>query len=158
VGSMFDKLEEVEQRYRALDITLSDPHVFDDRIRYQNLTAERAKISLVVESYQRYKYVLQQLEDNKKLLTDQDEDIKELAHNEIATLMEEKTLLEQRLQLMLLPKDHRFKILKGMRDSAVANGMKFGACREGLTELNTASCDGSWLMPQAKEGKQCKLE
>jgi len=104
---MFDKLEEVEQRYRALDITLSDPHVFDDRIRYQNLTAERAKISLVVESYQRYKYVLQQLEDNKKLLTDQDEDIKELAHNEIATLMEEKTLLEQRLQLMLLPKDHR---------------------------------------------------
>ena len=52
----------------------------------------------------------------------------------------------------LLPKDLRYKILKNMRDLAVANGMKFGVCREGLAQLNTASCDGSWLMPKAKGG------
>jgi hypothetical protein len=50
----------------------------------------------------------------------------------------------------LLPKELRFRLLKGMRDLAVANGMKFGVCREGLAELNTAPCDGSWLMPKAK--------
>ena len=53
---------------------------------------------------------------------------------------------------ILLPKDKRFKILKVTRDLAEANGMKFGVCREGLVQLNTASCDGSWLMPQAKGG------
>jgi DNA repair photolyase len=50
----------------------------------------------------------------------------------------------------LLPKEFRFKLLKSVRDLAVANDMKFGVCREGLPELNTASCDGSWLMPKAK--------
>jgi DNA repair photolyase len=50
----------------------------------------------------------------------------------------------------LLPKELRFKLLKNMRDLAVAKGMKFGVCREGLAGLNTAPCDGSWLMPKEK--------
>jgi len=104
---MFDKLAEVENRYQALDAALSDPHVFDDRARYQNLTAERARISAVVESYQRYKTIIQQIEGDKILLNEQDEEIKKLAHDEMIYLEEEKNALEQKLQLMLLPKDPR---------------------------------------------------
>jgi DNA repair photolyase len=47
---------------------------------------------------------------------------------------------------ILLPKNYRFNLLKGVRDLAIANGMKFGVCREGLAQLNTASCDGSWML------------
>ena len=50
----------------------------------------------------------------------------------------------------LLPKELRFRLLKSICDLAVANNMKFGVCREGLAELNTAPCDGSWLMPKDK--------
>jgi DNA repair photolyase len=50
----------------------------------------------------------------------------------------------------LLPKDLRYKLLKDIRDLAEVNGMKFGVCREGLAQLNTAACDGSWLMPKGK--------
>ena len=46
----------------------------------------------------------------------------------------------------LLPRDLRLKLLKSIRDLATANGMKFGVCREGLVQLNTAPCDGSWLL------------
>jgi DNA repair photolyase len=46
----------------------------------------------------------------------------------------------------LLPRDLRLKLMKGIRDLATANGMRFGVCREGLAHLNTASCDGSWLL------------
>jgi len=46
----------------------------------------------------------------------------------------------------LLPKDLRLKLMKNMRDLVTSNGMKFGVCREGLSQLNTASCDGSWLL------------
>jgi DNA repair photolyase len=53
---------------------------------------------------------------------------------------------------VLLPKELRFKILKNIRDLAEVNGLKFGVCREGLAQLNTATCDGSWLMPKAKGG------
>jgi len=46
----------------------------------------------------------------------------------------------------LLPTDLRLKLLKNIRRLAVENGMKFGVCREGLAQLNTAACDGSWLL------------
>ena len=45
----------------------------------------------------------------------------------------------------MLPRELRLRLMKHVRDLAQAQGMRFGACREGLTELNTAQCDGSWL-------------
>jgi len=48
---------------------------------------------------------------------------------------------------LLLQRDLRFKILKKIRGLAIKNGMKFGVCRENFPELNTGSCDGSWLIP-----------
>jgi DNA repair photolyase len=52
----------------------------------------------------------------------------------------------------LLPKEYRFKLLKVIRDLALANAIQFGVCREGLAQLSTASCDGSWFMPKPKGG------
>jgi len=49
----------------------------------------------------------------------------------------------------LLPKELRIKLLRKVRDAALAKGLKFGACREGLPQFNTAECDGSWLIPSA---------
>ena len=46
----------------------------------------------------------------------------------------------------LLPKDLRLKLLKSIRELTISYGMHFGVCREGLAELNTAACDGSWLL------------
>ncbi len=46
----------------------------------------------------------------------------------------------------LLPTDLRLKLLKNIRRLTVENGMKFGVCRENLAQLNTAPCDGSWLL------------
>ncbi|MEM2999744.1 MAG: radical SAM protein [Candidatus Bathyarchaeia archaeon] len=46
----------------------------------------------------------------------------------------------------LLPADLRLRLLSSIRRLATANGMKFGVCRESLTQLNTAACDGSWLL------------
>ena len=46
----------------------------------------------------------------------------------------------------LLPRDLRLKLMKKIRDLIIANGMQFGVCREELAKLNTAACDGSWLM------------
>ena len=51
----------------------------------------------------------------------------------------------------LLPKDLRLKLLTNVRNLATNKGMKFGVCREGLPQLNTAPCDGSWLIPQASK-------
>ncbi|NWG10588.1 radical SAM protein [Candidatus Bathyarchaeota archaeon] len=45
-----------------------------------------------------------------------------------------------------LPKELRFELMKNIRALADKHGLKFGTCREGLSHLNTASCDGSWLL------------
>ncbi len=50
----------------------------------------------------------------------------------------------------LLPKDIRLKLLSNIRELVLAKGVKFAACREGLPKLNTAACDGSWLIPPVK--------
>jgi DNA repair photolyase len=49
----------------------------------------------------------------------------------------------------LLPKELRLKLMKKVRSLAIENGMKFGVCRENLSQLNTATCDGSWQLPKS---------
>jgi len=48
---------------------------------------------------------------------------------------------------VLLPRDLRLKLLNGIRRAALHYGLQFAVCREGLSELNTATCDGSWQLP-----------
>lgn len=45
-----------------------------------------------------------------------------------------------------LPRELRFELMKNMRALADKYGVKFGTCREDLSHLNTATCDGSWLL------------
>ena len=45
-----------------------------------------------------------------------------------------------------LPRELRLKLLKNIRDLADKHDIKFGTCREGLSQLNTATCDGQWLL------------
>jgi DNA repair photolyase len=49
---------------------------------------------------------------------------------------------------MLLPRDFRLRLLSDVKRSVLQNGMKFAVCREGLSQLNTAACDGSWMLPK----------
>ena len=51
---------------------------------------------------------------------------------------------------VLLPGALRLKLLSNVRSLALKNGMKFGVCRENLSQLNTAVCDGSWLLPKVE--------
>ena len=46
----------------------------------------------------------------------------------------------------LLPRELRLKLMNNVRSLAMKNGVEFGVCRENLTQLNTAACDGSWLL------------
>ncbi len=51
---------------------------------------------------------------------------------------------------IVLPRGLRIRLLSNVRELVSAKGIKFGVCREGLLFLNTAACDGSWLIPPAR--------
>jgi len=104
---MFEKLEEVVERYEELDRLLIDPLVVNDRQNYQSLTSERSKIEPIVEGYQRLLKVRRDIEDNRTLLQDSDADIREMAQAEIPEMEVSLERLEQELRVMLLPNDPR---------------------------------------------------
>ncbi|MFH0812402.1 MAG: peptide chain release factor 1 [Pseudomonadota bacterium] len=102
---MFQKLESVEDYYNNLALRLSDPKVLDDKEQYRKLSQEYSELTPIVDTYQEYKKIGQELKDNQYLLEDEDEEIKELAKIEIHTLKEKQREIESSLKFLLLPKD-----------------------------------------------------
>jgi len=98
-----DKLESLAARYREIEELLCQPNVVSDAKRYTGLTKERAELQEVVEAYNRYERVTEDLEGHKEALSDPD--LKELAAEEIPALEEERNELVEAINLLLLPKD-----------------------------------------------------
>src|SRR5258706_8154974 len=102
---MFDKLEFVERRFEELDRQLADPDVIARRAEFQKLSKEHADLSELVTAFRNYKKVVADLDANKPLLEEKDAEMKAMAREEQARLGAERTQLEERLKLLLLPKD-----------------------------------------------------
>lgn len=102
---MFDKLEEVEDRFREVEGLLSDPAVMGRQDRFRELTREHAELSALIDVYRAYKRVCEDLEGNRELLQDADAELRDLARQELPGLEERREALAQQLKVLLLPKD-----------------------------------------------------
>jgi peptide chain release factor 1 len=102
---MFDKLAGVEERFVKIEKLLSDPDVIKDQEAYRKHTKEHAELSKIVSVYREYKRVAEDIKKSKDLLNDSDEDIKELASEDLQHLYERSEKLEQELKWLLVPKD-----------------------------------------------------
>ena len=103
--SFFDKLAEVEARYQELEVQLADPDVLAKQNAFQKLAKERAEIEDLVETYRRLKQVLHDLEQNSPLLRESDAEMRAMAREEEQRLLAQRTEIEERLKVLLLPKD-----------------------------------------------------
>ncbi|MCD6320006.1 MAG: peptide chain release factor 1 [Candidatus Desulfofervidaceae bacterium] len=102
---MWQKLDEVEGRFVELEQALSDPAVLSNQEQYRRYVKEHAELSKIVHAYREYKKLDEELEENKELLRDKDEEIRALAKAEIAELKEKLAQKEEELRILLLPKD-----------------------------------------------------
>lgn len=103
---MFDKLEDTERRYEELQAELSEPTVTNDTVRFRKLMKEQNDLSEVVNAYREYKQAKQNIEDSLTMLdTESDEELRELAKEELAQGKLDVERLEQQLKILLLPKD-----------------------------------------------------
>ncbi|SFM96433.1 peptide chain release factor 1 [Thermodesulforhabdus norvegica] len=103
---MFDRLSAVEEKFVEIERALADPRIFEKPQEYQKLAREHAEIAPLVETYRRYREVLQQLEENEGLLrTEKDPEMRELIKEELEALEEKKEELLRELKILLLPKD-----------------------------------------------------
>ena len=102
---MLTKLQELEKRYEELEELLSDPAVLANYSVYQKHAREHAGIADIVQAYREYSRIESQIEDNKGLLRDGDEELRELAKEELPHLREKLEELEERLKFLLIPED-----------------------------------------------------
>lgn len=100
---MFEKLLDVEKRYEELNHQMMDPMVASDPKRYAPVAREHTALTPLVETFRRYKAVVQGIADAEEMLGDPE--MKELAQLELEELKPQVTPLEKELRLMLLPKD-----------------------------------------------------
>ena len=100
---MEDKLQEIDRRFERLTADLSNPEVISDRVKFQAVAKERSQLEPLVEAFRDFQKVKAQVRDNEALLLDAD--LGEMAREELPALREQSKVLEDKLKILLLPKD-----------------------------------------------------
>ena len=105
--------EEIELQYEDVERQLSDPEVIANQSKYRELSQKYTELKEFVEQYRLYKSLVQQELDAKELLSDPE--MADMAKEEIDDILSKKNVLEEELQLFLIPKDpddHRNAIVE----------------------------------------------
>ena len=102
---MFERIQIVEDRYDKLNELLSDPDIVNDPTKLREYSKEQS-IAETVEVYREYKDVQEEYKDAKAMLDEKlDADMREMVKEEIAELEDQIEELEERLKILLIPKD-----------------------------------------------------
>ena len=103
---MFDKLEDLRIRLDEILNELQEPDVANDQHRFRKLMKEQNDLTPIVEAYNEYKECKQAIEDSLEMLEEEsDEEMRELAKEELNDNKKRVEELEQELKILLLPKD-----------------------------------------------------
>ena len=102
---MFKRLKDIETRYEDLEGLLSNPDVVSKPSVYQKYAKEHSDFQDLVEAYREYEKTNARIEEDQTLLRGNDDELKEIVKEELPQLKEKLELLENKLKLLLLPKD-----------------------------------------------------
>jgi peptide chain release factor 1 len=102
---MLETLEGIYARFKQVELLLSSPEVASDMKRFTKLNKEYSDLKQIVECYFEYKNILTNLAEAKEMLDSEDPEMKEMAKEEFESLNEKQSPLEEKIKLLLIPKD-----------------------------------------------------
>ncbi len=102
---MFDKLDFITEKYEELAMKVADPDVMNNQQVWQKYIKEIGEMEPIVKEYKEYKKAKEGIEEAREMLDSGDEELKELAKMELADLEDKIPEMEERLKILLLPKD-----------------------------------------------------
>ena len=103
---MFDRLEDLLIRFEEIMGELNEPSVTGNQERFRKLMKEQSDLTPIVETYREYKKSRQEAEDSLAMLEEEnDEEMRELLKETLGESRQRAGELEQRLKILLLPKD-----------------------------------------------------
>lgn len=106
MNTLLEKLEGLVARYEEVGTLITDPAVISDQARYVRLTKEYKELEDLMSARKEYATLLDNFEEGKDLLVnEQDPEMKEMAREEVAACEAKIPQIEERIKLMLVPKD-----------------------------------------------------
>ena len=103
---MFDKLDDLVRRFEEIMNELNEPDVANNQERFRRLMKEQSNLTPIVEAYGEYKKCGQDITDSLAMLEEEnDEEMREMLKEELAEAKKRVAELEQKLKILLLPKD-----------------------------------------------------
>ncbi len=103
---ILDKLEGVKERFQEVGRLITDPETISDMKRYVKLNKEYKDLEPIIQAYDEYTNVLSNIQSAKDILGEEkDPEMREMAKEELDELLEKVTPMEERIQLLLIPKD-----------------------------------------------------
>ena len=103
---MIDKLEIAEHRFEDIGRLLTQPDLMNDIKKFTALSKEYKELEKLVSIFREYKTVVKNFDESRELfLHEKDDELKQMAKEEIEILEPKKKELEEKLRLMLIPKD-----------------------------------------------------
>ena len=103
---MLDKLEAIYTRYQEIEQQMNDPQVTSDMKRYVKLSKDYKDLQPVVKAYHEYKGLIDSIAECKELLSsEKDEELREMAKEELQEASTKKEQMEEEIRIMLIPAD-----------------------------------------------------
>jgi peptide chain release factor 1 len=103
---MLEKLELIYQRWKAVEAELSSPDAMADMKRFAQLNKEYKDLAKIVNEYNIYRNIMSNIDTNKEILaTEKDQEFREMAKSELDELLVQQDEMEEKIRLMLIPKD-----------------------------------------------------
>ena len=102
---MLDKLEAIKARFDQLGVALTNPEIVNDNKKFTATSREYRSLEKIVQAYNAYKNVLDNIEFNTEVLNGDDDEMRNLAKEELPVLEEQKGMMEADIRQMLIPKD-----------------------------------------------------
>jgi len=106
LGCMLDKLKAIKNRWENIGKEMNDPNVMSDMKKYIKLNKDYKELEPIVQAYEVYKNVLDNIDSTKELLkTEKDEEFRSMAKEELNELIEKRDEMEEEIRIMLIPAD-----------------------------------------------------
>ncbi|UQS82667.1 peptide chain release factor 1 [Bombilactobacillus folatiphilus] len=106
MDKVFDQLEGLVERFEELQEMMSDPEIISDTPRYLKISKEAASMQEVVEQFQKYQQLKSDIAESREVLSEShDAELEELAKEDLAEMEPQLTTIEEKIKLLMIPKD-----------------------------------------------------
>lgn len=103
---LIDKLAFIENKYDELSVKISDPSIMANQNEWRKLCKEHSDLEVIVTAYREFRDVTEELQANKEMLNEEsDREMRDMLNEEIAELTKKEAELQDKIQVLLLPKD-----------------------------------------------------